>query len=655
MVKLSIIIVNYNVKHFIEQCLISVFNAINDIETEVFVVDNNSVDGSCTMINEKFPQVNLIENKKNYGFSYANNQAIKKARGEYILLLNPDTVVEEDSFEKCIQFMDTKPECGGLTVKMIDGKGRFLPESKRALPTPKVAFYKIFGLSRLFPKSKKFARYHLGNLSNNEIHKIEVMPGAYMFLRKEILDKIGLLDEDYFMYGEDIDLSYRIIKAGYKNYYFPETTIIHYKGESTKKGSLNYVFVFYNAMIIFARKHFSNKNAKIFSFLINIAIYFRASVSILNRFIKNLFLPIIDISAIFLCFYFIKPIWEQYKFGNTGTYPDEFLTYAVPSYITIWVLSLWFNNAYSKQIRFYNLIKGVGIGSLIILVFYALLPLNLRFSRALILIGTGFTLIISVFNRIIVHFINFFPHKFKQNRELHIVIVGLIDEINRISKIITKAEIRPKIIGNVSPNSKSQMKYHIGNINQLTDIIKIHKIDEVVFCAKDISSNQIIRSMLQLSDLNINFKIAQQETLSIIGSNSIETAGEFYSIDINAISKEKNIRNKRIFDIISSLLILILSPLLIFTPNLSANLINNCTNVLFAKKTWVGYYKNDTNINHLPQIKKGILSPLDVRFNKNSSETFIKNANMVYAKNYTIWNDLKILIKGFKQIDRQCK
>ena len=187
MVKLSIIIVNYNVKHFIEQCLISVFNAINNIEAEVFVVDNNSVDGSCAMIKEKFPQVKLIENKKNYGFSYANNQAIKKATGEYVLLLNPDTVVEEDSFDKCIQFMDTKSECGGLTVKMIDGKGQFLPESKRALPTPKVAFYKIFGLSRLFPKSKKFARYHLGHLSNNEIHEIEIMPGAYMFLRKETL------------------------------------------------------------------------------------------------------------------------------------------------------------------------------------------------------------------------------------------------------------------------------------------------------------------------------------------------------------------------------------------------------------------------------------------------------------------------------------
>ena len=654
MVKLSIIIVNYNVKHFIEQCLISVFNAINNIETEVFVVDNNSVDGSCVVIKEKFPQVKLIENKKNHGFSYANNQAIKKASGEYILLLNPDTVVEEDSFEKCIQFMDAKSECGGLTVKMIDGRGRFLPESKRALPTPKVAFYKIFGLSRLFPKSKKFAKYHLGHLSNNEIHEIEIMPGAYMFLRKETLDKTGLLDEDYFMYGEDIDLSYRITKEGYKNYYFPKTTIIHYKGESTKKGSLNYVFVFYNAMIIFARKHFSNKNARLFAFLINIAIYFRAFIAILNRFVKNVFLPLLDASAIFLSFYFIKTIWEQYKFGDSGNYPDEFLMYAVPSYILIWLISLWFNDGYSKQIRIFNLIKGVTIGSLIILVLYALLPLNFRFSRALIIIGTGFTLLICIINRTLFHFINFFPQKFKQNRELRIIIVGLIDEINRISQIIKEAEIKPKIIGNVSPNPESQKGYHIGSRNQLAEIIKIHKIDEIVFCAKDIPSNQIIGSMLQLTGFNINFKIAQPDTLSIIGSNSIETAGELYSIDINSISKEKNIRNKRVFDIVTSLFILIINPILLLFSKSSFNLILNSINVLLANKTWVGYYKNNTSTNHLPEIKNGILTPLDLRSNENHSETFINNTNIIYAKNYTIWNDLIILFKGFKQISRKC-
>lgn len=257
--KLSVVIVNYNVKYFLEQCLHSVEKSIEGIDSEVFVVDNNSVDGSVEMVAEKFPWVKLIANTENTGFSVANNQAIKVSKGEYILLLNPDTLVELDTFAKSVEFMDQHPDAGGLGIKMVDGNGRFLPESKRGLPTPTVAFYKIFGLSSLFPKSKTFGKYHLGYLDNEKTHVVDVLSGAYMMLRRETLDKTGLLDETFFMYGEDIDLSYRITKAGYNNYYYPEARIIHYKGESTKKSSINYVFVFYKAMVIFAKKHFSQK------------------------------------------------------------------------------------------------------------------------------------------------------------------------------------------------------------------------------------------------------------------------------------------------------------------------------------------------------------------------------------------------------------
>jgi GT2 family glycosyltransferase len=286
---ISIVIVNYNVKHFLEQCLHSVFKSVKAINSEVFVVDNNSVDGSCQMVREKFPQVKLIENKFNAGFSKANNQAIKQAIGRYILLLNPDTFVQEDTLKKCIDFCDAKTDIGGLGVKMIDGKGEFLPESKRALPTPLVAFYKIFGLSALFPKSKTFGKYHLGYLDKDKNHEVEVLAGAFMMLRKSVLDTIGLLDETFFMYGEDIDLSYRIIKAGFKNFYFSDTAIIHYKGESTKKGSINYVMVFYKAMIIFAQKHFTKKRANLYSILIHFAIYFRAALGIIRRVVSSYF------------------------------------------------------------------------------------------------------------------------------------------------------------------------------------------------------------------------------------------------------------------------------------------------------------------------------------------------------------------------------
>jgi GT2 family glycosyltransferase len=309
--KLSVIIVNYNVQYFLENCLNSVYNSSAIIDFEVFVVDNNSVDGSLKMLAEKFPQTKVIANKNNRGFSVANNQAIKEAKGEYVLLLNPDTVVEENTFKVCCDFFDSHEKAGGLGVKMLDGKGNFLPESKRGLPTPAVAFYKIFGVTNLFPKSEKFGQYHLGHLSKEENHQIEILSGAFMMMRKSVLDEIGLLDESFFMYGEDIDLSYRITQAGYANHYLADTQIIHYKGESTKKSSINYVFVFYRAMAIFAKKHFSNKNAQLFSTLINFAIYVRAGLAVLTRTIKHFLLPVIDAIVLGSGVFLFKEYYEE--------------------------------------------------------------------------------------------------------------------------------------------------------------------------------------------------------------------------------------------------------------------------------------------------------------------------------------------------------
>ena len=319
--------------YFLEQTLISVQKALQSVDGEIFVVDNNSVDGSVEMIKAKFPEVQLIANQDNVGFSRANNQAIRLAKGQYVLLLNPDTVIQEDTLKKCCDVMDSRPVVGGLGVYMVDGKGNYLPESKRGLPTPWVAFYKIIGLSKLFPRSQKFGRYHLGFLNRDQIHEIEVLSGAFMFLRKEVLDKIGMLDEDYFMYGEDIDLSYRITKAGYTNLYFPETRIIHYKGESTKKSTVNYVLVFYGAMIIFARKHFKGNYAGIFSAIIQGAIYFRAFASVLLRFAKQIATPLLHFTTIFLGMAFIKSYWQDNFKHEPGTYPLEYLYVVLPLYV----------------------------------------------------------------------------------------------------------------------------------------------------------------------------------------------------------------------------------------------------------------------------------------------------------------------------------
>jgi GT2 family glycosyltransferase len=269
--KLSVVIVNYNVRLLLEECIKSVEKALDGIEGDIFVIDNNSSDGSVEYIRERFPKVHIIANKENLGFARANNQAIRMTEAEYILLLNPDTVVYENTLRGCLDFMDANPEAGGVGVRMLTREGKVAPESRRAVPTPWVAFLKMLGLT---------SRYYMSHLPWDKPGRIEVVSGAFCMLRHKALDQIGLLDEDFFMYGEDIDLSYRLLKGGWQNWYLPYD-IIHYKGESTQKSSFRYVHVFYQAMLIFFRKHYSHLSFLI-SLPIQTAIYFRAFMALMQ-------------------------------------------------------------------------------------------------------------------------------------------------------------------------------------------------------------------------------------------------------------------------------------------------------------------------------------------------------------------------------------
>lgn len=651
---LSIVIVNYNVKYFLEQCLHSVSRAIQDLEAEVFVVDNNSVDGSCHMIREKFPFVHLIENNQNVGFSRANNQAIRLARGKYVLILNPDTIVEENTFTRSLKFMEDKPEAGALGVKMIDGKGKFLPESKRALPTPGVAFYKIFGLSSLFPRSKTFNRYNLGYLSENETHEVDILCGAFMFMRNKALEESGLLDEEFFMYGEDIDLSYRIQKAGYKNYYFAGTRIIHYKGESTKKGSINYVMIFYNAMIIFARKHFNRKNANVFSFLIKVAIYFRAALSILKRFVSKMWLPALDFLVIYTGNYLLAAYYQVFKFGDEINYPPFYYNVVIPSYIFIWVTALYFSGGYDKSVKIKSVFQGIFSGTLFLLVLYALLPETMRYSRILLLAGTLWALISSLSLRFIIHKIKALPYSIASKTPKRLLIAGMPDEVKRVEDVLKKTQIRPEIVGFVALSTTSERGgRYLGTVDQVAEIVRIHKVDEVVFCAKDLSSREIINHMLHLAPIDVDFKIAPPESMSIIGSNSINTAGEFYAVSLNTIGKENNRRLKRLFDFTSSILLFFSLPVLLFIFRHRKKLIDNILSVCVGKKTWIGYAMRDRiNILELPKIKPGVISPADQFKKSRLSLEETERLNLLYAKEYDVMNDAQLFLKCFGKIDR---
>ena len=264
----SVIIVSYKVRYYIEQCLNSVLRSVPD--AQILVVDNKSDDGTVEYLRERFPESDIISNDYNAGFGKANNIALAKATGRYVLFLNPDTVVAERTIPGCMEYMDAHPEVGAVGVRMQYGDGRFAVESRRSLPTPSVSFWHMTGLGRMFPRSRVFAKYHLTYLDKTQECPIDVVSGAYMFVRKETLDKTGGFDESFFMYGEDIDLSYRIMQAGYVNRYLP-LPIVHYKGESTIKTSYKYAKVFYDAMLIFFNKHFKSYSG-LFALLVKIVV-----------------------------------------------------------------------------------------------------------------------------------------------------------------------------------------------------------------------------------------------------------------------------------------------------------------------------------------------------------------------------------------------
>lgn len=284
--KLSVIIVSYNVHLFAEQCIRSVLNASQGMDVDVWVVDNASTDESVEYLQKIFPEVHYIANRENHGFSYANNQAIRQSTGEYVLLLNPDTIVGEDVLKGCVDFLDAHPQAGATGVRMLQADGTFARESRRGLPTPFTSFCKMCGLCSMFPKSKTFGRYYMQYLDQDEPNQIEVISGAFNMIRRKALDQIGLLDETFFMYGEDIDLSYRLTLGGWQNWYLP-LNILHYKGESTVKSSFSYVHTFYNAMLIFFNKHFGRRY-RLLGQLIKLAVCLRAAVDVFLRLYQHL-------------------------------------------------------------------------------------------------------------------------------------------------------------------------------------------------------------------------------------------------------------------------------------------------------------------------------------------------------------------------------
>jgi GT2 family glycosyltransferase len=666
--ELSIIIVNYNVRYFLEQCLRSVDAAVQGIEAEIFVVDNASTDGSMEMVASQFPHVHRIVNADNVGFSKANNQAIRVSKGKYVLLLNPDTLVQEDTFSASLAFFAANPQAGGLGIKMVDGRGNYLPESKRGFPSPWVAFCKIIGLTAMFPNNRILARYYMGHLSNKENCEVDVLAGAYMMMPRKVLDEVGLLDEDFFMYGEDIDLSYRIQKGGYTNHYLADSQIIHYKGESTKKGSLNYVYVFYKAMAIFARKHFTGSKAGFYVLFIQMGIFLRGLLAGLSRIIKKLGLFLLDGGLAFSGLYYMKTYWERnHRFVEGGEYPDVFTYYIIPSYILLWMLITYLQGGYDKPMKKTTAIRGVAIGTVILLIAYALLSESWRFSRALILLGAVWTAFVFTVNRLFFDWFSGGKFFQKPDAEKRFFVVGNGEEAKRTTNIIREGGLPNAFIGWIPVEEITSQKVRgsdevavgsevmvdkkantpIGRWEDLEDLMSVYRPNEIIFCSKDLSVEEIINRMDGLMRFGVEIKILPPDAHFIIGSNSIHQQGDLYAREVRGLFLPLYRRQKRMFDVFASLILLLFFPVTLLLFKQPVFILKSALRVLFKKNTWVGFSSNSGA--SLPAIPPGIFEVGDELSSVNKNH-LRSNLNLLYAARYHWREDAEFLWRKLRSI-----
>jgi GT2 family glycosyltransferase len=637
---LSVVIVNYNVKYFLEQCLYSLQKTAAGIDVEIIVLDNQSTDGSIEYLRPRFPNVLFINNETNLGFARACNKGLSYARGEYVLFLNPDTLLEENTLEKCLAFFEFQKDAGAIGVKMLDGSGKFLKESKRSFPSPLTSFYKLFGLAKLFPKSKIFNSYYAGHLDKNKNHEVDVLAGAFMMIRKKVLDEIGGFDEAFFMYGEDIDLSYRIQKSGYKNYYLAETEIIHFKGESTRRGSLNYVRMFYTAMSIFVKKHYGGTKAGVFNTALHIAIWIRAIIAALAKFVRWSGLPFIDAILILFSFWVTKEIWSAY-IKPDAIYPNKLLLIAFPVYTIVFLTVAYYAGLYNKTYRRSELIRSMLIATLVLLSGYALLPEHLRFSRAIILFGSLLAFILISILRWVMLKGKILQKPSDKISKPYILAAAGMNEFGPVKNFLDTNGLEGKLIGRLS---FAEEKNAVAPLEKVDKVAITLGAEEILFCIGELSYAEVFQYTASIKS-PLRFRFHAIDSCSIVGSDSDDSNGEAITNEANFnLEQPNNRRLKRLIDIVTALVMLVFFPVHFFFAKKPLHLLQNCFAVLIGKKTWIGY--SNANSSSLPRLRQSVISTNGI-ISGDGNENSI---NYWYAKNYEPIQDIRLIVKNYRHL-----
>ena len=654
MTELSIIIVNYNVKEFLLNLLDSLEKSSENIKTEIIIVDNNSTDGSIEVINKKYPTVITIQNKENVGFGAANNQALEIAKGKYLLMINPDTLVKENTLTEMIKFMDENPQVGIAGCKVLNPDGTLQLACRRSFPTPWVSLTKVTGLSKMFPKSKLFAKYNLTYLDENESNEVDAISGSFMFMRKEAYDKVGGFDTDFFMYGEDLDLCYRVQKSGYKVYYVKDTEIIHYKGESTKRSKIDETKIFYSAMHKFVRKHFSS--SLLVEIILQFGIFIRKFIAFANVNKLIIIAIILDFISFISLIKFSENIYATPKWPG---FPQIFSpwVYLLPAVFQIIVSSLI--GAYKRNsISVLKSIVSLFVG-FILITSVTFFFKQFAFSRAVVLLTYSFAVVVFSLWRIL---FKLFLIKKDDYRAIpqNAVLVGTdnkaLDLANKLKDNLNSGFNVIGLIGKDIKDIGNEIGQHkvIGSLGNLKKILSENKITKVIFSSDSIELKQVFATVAECQGENVEFLMSGNELDYMVGKSTIAQIEKVPLLKVQyniSIFTHKII--KRIFDIVFSIIGLIfvypfvsLYSLFIKKESEFVKAVKQLPKVLIGKMSFVGPKEkpDDTNL-YLG--KKGITGLWFTEIFDSENDEEIKRQNLFYAKNQNIWLDLEIIGKTF--------
>ncbi|NCP84191.1 MAG: glycosyltransferase [Bacteroidetes bacterium] len=679
-IDISIVIVNYNVKEFIAQLFDSINRSIGELTYEILLVDNNSVDNSLNYLSSKFPDVVYISNSSNIGFGKANNQAFKEAKGTYTFILNPDTLVQENTLVRLKQFLDLNQEYGAVGCKLLNPDGSFAPESRRQEPNPISALGQTIGLTKLFPNNKRWAGYYMNWLSEDKFTDVEVLSGACMFFRTSVLKELHGFDERFFMYGEDIDLCKRTRDLGYKIGYLPSTSIIHYKGESTKKDNIDYVVVFNKAMYQYFLKHYSKTYSYTFKFIIVVGIIIRGLISYIRlKVLKywQLLLDLLILNSLIVPLF----IWRYDIEYHT------FFTNYKSGYLVVNLLLSSFYTLAGFQTGLYDSRKFL-LGSMFKSVFLSisgtiLVSFFLRdyaFSRLILVLTCAFSTFVLTIVRLFVRNTQINKTESGRIKPLRILIVGIDNRTpDIIRKIRSKVNWNYEIVGLVSQKNSIQIEQLenvtvCGSVGNLSRLCQMLKIDQVFFSSNTLSNNEIVRQMTLIGELNIHTKLISEAKEYLIGKSNVEYFDDVPILDLDlAYNNTFNVLTKRLFDIVLSIILLIVfSPLAPFLYLKVINSKNNDTidlngenvSILSPYKTFKWYNRYQLLI----QILRGSMSFIGAPLIRDGEEAPIKykkgltglrqinehrlfrieekhQYELHYLKFYSIWMDFDILIK----------